>query len=122
MKDVVKLDNPKGACSSHECETYGNSYKYQPNNYAVLEKSDFDNPKLKSIKASDIEAFVDPLRMKFSEINFEDRSRDTILKLVDSIVDGKNIISIVLDKDEAPVINIMSALKKSIEDTKCKYA
>ena len=68
MKDVVKLDNPKGACSSHECETNGNSYKYQPNNYAVLEKSDFDNPKLKSIKASDIEAFVDPLRMKFSEI------------------------------------------------------
>ena len=60
--------------------------------------------------------------MKFLEVNFEDRSRDAILKMVESIVNGKNIIRVVQDKDEAPVKNIMSALRKSIEDANWKCA
>jgi len=197
-------------------------YEYEPDSYVVLEKSDFDNIKLKSTKAIDIEAFVDlkevhpslyeavyfvgpkgdvatktfnlfvqtikktkkagvgriilrdkedvvlltehegglimykmrypyeirkmadvpnieatevdeaqlklaetlvdSLSMKFSEVNFEDRYRDALMELVESKVDGKNIISIVQDEEEAPVVDIMSALKKSIEDAKRKGA
>ncbi len=50
-------------CKSCEKEVpYGDivkGYEYEPDNYVVMEKSDFDAIKLKSNKAIDIEAFVD---------------------------------------------------------------
>ncbi len=50
-------------CKTCEKEVpYGDivkGYEYEPDNYVVMEKSDFDAIKLKSNKAIDIEAFVD---------------------------------------------------------------
>lgn len=197
-------------------------YEYEPDNYVVLEKTDFENIKLKSTKAIDIEAFVDisevhptrfetiyfvgpngevatktfnlftqtlrstgkagigriilrdkedvvlltehkgglimyklryPYEMRsmekvpdlqevevdqtqldlaktlvdslakpFSEVDFDDRYRAALMDLVNSKVEGKQVVSIAQEEDETPVVDIMSALKKSIEEAKAKGA
>jgi len=197
-------------------------YEYEPDNYVVMEKSDFDSIKLKSSKAIDIEAFVDisevhPTRFEtfyfvgpngevatktfnlftktlknsgkagvgriilrdkedvvllkehkgglimyklrypyelrkmedvpnlqevevdqaqldlaqtlvaslskpFTEVSFEDRYKDALMKLVQSKVDGKQIVSIAEEEVETPVVDIMAALKKSIDAAKAKGA
>jgi len=197
-------------------------YEYEPDNYVVLEKSDFDNIKLKSTKAIDIEAFVDlaevhptrfeaiyyigpsgevatktfnlftqtlrktnkagvgriilrekedvcllvehkgglimyklrypnemrsmsdvpdlmetevddsqlklaetlveSLSMKFSEVSFEDRYRDALMELVQTKIEGKEVVSISEEENDTPVVDIMAALKKSIAEAKKKGA
>ena len=197
-------------------------YEYQPDSYVVLEKSDFDNIRLKSNKAIDIEAFVNleevhptrfeavyyvgpkgevahqtfnlftqtlknankaglgrlilrekedvvlltehegglilyklrypyelrkmkdvpglndskidetqlklaetlvqSLSTKFEDIEFEDRYRDALMEMVDDKIAGKETVSLGDEIDDTPVVDIMSALKKSIEEAKKKGA
>ena len=56
----------------------------------------------------------------FSSINFEDHYRDAILEIVQKKVSGNEMISIETKEDAAPVIDIMEALKRSIEEAKQK--
>ena len=61
---------------------------------------------------------VDSLSMSFEEVNFEDRYKDALMELVDQKVEGKEIVKITEEGEEEPVVDIMAALKKSIEDAK----
>ena len=64
------------------------------------------------------ETLVASLASNFDEIDFEDRYRDALLDLVNEKIDGKEIITITEEKEEAPVVDIMDALKASIEQAK----
>ncbi len=66
---------------------------------------------------------VDSLSINFSDVSFEDRYKDALLELVDQKIAGKKVISLSTNEEkETPVVDIMSALKKSIEDAKSKGA
>ena len=65
------------------------------------------------------ETLVDSLSTPFKEIGFEDRYRNALMELVQEKVDGKQIISIAEAEEEStPVVDIMDALKASIEEAK----
>ena len=64
---------------------------------------------------------VDSLTTTFEEVDFEDRYHDALMELVQKKVDGKQIvISSSSDEDDKPVVDIMEALKASIEEAKKK--
>ncbi len=231
FKQLHKEDNgaigySKVCKSCEKVVPYGDivkGYEYEPDNYVVLEKSDFEKIKLKSSKAIDIEAFVDisevhatrfenfyfigpsgevatktfnlftktlknsgkagvgrivlrdkedvvllkeheggllmyklrypdelrkmedvpnlkevevdqaqldlaqtlvsSLSKSFSEVVFKDRYKDALMELVQSKVEGKQIVAISeAAEDDTPVVDIMAALKKSIDEAKAKGA
>ncbi len=61
---------------------------------------------------------IDSLAMPFEKVDFEDRYRDALMELVEQKIAGKEIISISDDEDVQPAVDIMSALKASIEAAK----
>jgi DNA end-binding protein Ku len=66
---------------------------------------------------------INSMVKKFDEITFKDQYRDAVLELVSEKVNGKQVISIAdKEDDSAPVVDIMEALKKSIEEAKLKKA
>ncbi len=65
---------------------------------------------------------VESLSTTFDQVDFEDRYRDALLDLVDKKVQGKEIVNMDEGDDDKPVVNIMDALKKSIEEAKKKSA
>ena len=65
---------------------------------------------------------IDSLSTDFEGVDFEDRYRDALLELVDKKVQGKEIVSMDEEDEDKPVVNIMDALKKSIEEAKKKSA
>ena len=64
------------------------------------------------------ETLVKSLSSKFSEVDFEDRYYEAIMDLVDQKVEGKEIVSITEEEEDKPVVDIMDALKASIEKAK----
>ena len=64
------------------------------------------------------ETLVDSLVMSFDEVDFQDRYKEALMELVNEKIEGKEIVSVSEDKEDAPVIDIMEALKASIENTK----
>ncbi len=64
------------------------------------------------------ETLIASLDKPFTEINFEDRYRDALLELVEDKIGGKEIVTLSEESEYAPVVDIMDALKKSIEDAK----
>ncbi|MBK8349952.1 MAG: Ku protein [Saprospiraceae bacterium] len=56
----------------------------------------------------------------FSEVVFLDHYRDAVLNLVQQKVSGKEIVSIDSKEESVPVVDIMEALKRSIEEAKLK--
>lgn len=64
------------------------------------------------------ETLVDSLVMSFDEVDFQDRYKDALMELVNEKIDGKDVVSISDEKEERPVIDIMDALKASIEQAK----
>lgn len=77
------------------------------------EKPEVDEAQLKLAQT-----LVDSLETKFEEVDFEDRYRDAIVELVNSKVEGKEIVSMSDAEEDTPVVDIMSALKESIEKAK----
>ncbi len=65
---------------------------------------------------------VESLSIPFSEVDFEDRYRDALLDLVEKKVQGKQIVNMEENEEDKPVVDIMVALKKSIEAAKKKSA
>ena len=63
---------------------------------------------------------VESLTTSFEKVDFEDRYRDALLDLVEQKVQGKEIVSMDEESDDKPVVDIMVALKKSIEEAKKK--
>ena len=64
------------------------------------------------------ETLVDSLVMSFEEVDFQDRYKDALMELVNEKIDGKDVVSIGEEKEDRPVIDIMDALKASIEQAK----
>ena len=60
---------------------------------------------------------IDSLSTPFDKIDFEDRYRDALMELVQSKIDGQEIVRIE-DEEVTPVTDIMQALKESIEQAK----
>jgi len=68
------------------------------------------------------ETLIGSLDKPFADIDFEDRYREALLEVVDNKVKGKEIVTISEEEDTTPVVDIMDALKKSIETAKKKGA
>jgi DNA end-binding protein Ku len=67
------------------------------------------------------ESLVESLETSFDKVDFEDRFRDALLDLVNKKVEGKEIVTISEGETETkPVVDIMDALKASIEAAKQK--
>ena len=78
-----------------------------------LEDAEVDKTQLKLA-----ETLIGSLDTPFNKIDFEDRYRDALLELVDDKVTGKEIVTLSEEVDSTPVVDIMDALKKSIEEAK----
>jgi len=78
-----------------------------------LKEGKIDEAQLKLAKT-----LVDSLTMSFDEVDFDDRYRDALMDLVDQKIAGKEIVKISEKGEEEPVVDIMAALKKSIEEAK----
>jgi len=69
------------------------------------------------------ETLVESLTTTFDKVDFEDRYKEALMELVNSKIEGKEIVSISEGgSDEKPVVDIMSALKASIDAAKKKSA
>jgi len=84
-------------------------------NVPHLGEEDVDETQLKLA-----ETLVDSMKTPFGEVDFEDRYRDALMELVDEKVSGKQIVTVADVEEDAPVVDIMDALKKSIEAAKVK--
>ena len=62
------------------------------------------------------ETLVESLSKSYDDIDFTDRYKDAIAELVQNKIDGKEIVE--KQVEEKPVIDIMTALKQSIENSK----
>ena len=84
-----------------------------------------DVPGLTDVEVDDTqlklaETLIASLDKSFEEIDFEDRYRKALLEIVEDKVDGKEIVTLAEEDNDAPVVDIMDALKKSIEAAKVK--
>lgn len=64
------------------------------------------------------ETLVESLLTPFEEVDFQDRYKDALMEIVNEKIDGKQIVNISDEKEDRPVIDIMDALKASIEQAK----
>lgn len=82
-----------------------------------------DVPGVKSEKPTDAQlqlaqTLILSLEKPFTEVNFEDRYKEAVMEIVQQKIEGKEIVSIEEEEKEGPVVDIMDALKKSIEEAK----
>lgn len=61
---------------------------------------------------------VDSMTKKFGDIEMKDRYNDALREMIEAKIDGKEIVS--YEEEEKPVVDIMTALKESIETAKEK--
>jgi len=114
-EDVVLLVEHKGGLIMYKLRYPEEMRKME--SVPDLQETEVDETQLKLA-----ETLVDSLSKDFSEVNFEDRYKDALMELVQSKVDGKQVVSIADEVTETPVVDIMSALKKSIDEAKKKGA
>lgn len=62
------------------------------------------------------ETLVDSMTVKFDEIELVDRYKDALKEVIDAKVEGKEIV--VVEEEERPVVDIMTALQESISQAK----
>lgn len=60
--------------------------------------------------------FVDSMSKSIEDVKFKDKYRDALKNMIQAKIDGKEIIP--LAEEERPTIDIMTALKASIEQAK----
>jgi len=61
---------------------------------------------------------VESLSTSFKDIDFEDRYSEALMELVNKKIEGSEIVTAAESDTQAPTINIMDALKASIEQSK----
>ncbi|MEE9373856.1 MAG: Ku protein [Saprospiraceae bacterium] len=87
----------------------------------IKEVPDLDGIKIDDKQLKLAETLVESLTTSFDKIDFEDRYRGALMDMVQEKIDGKQIISITeQEADITPVVDIMDALKASIEEAKTK--
>lgn len=113
-EDVVLLTPVDGALVMYKLR-----YPYELrsiNDVPDIQKEEVDEKQLALA-----ESLVASLTTTFDEVDFEDRYRDAVLDLVQQKIEGKEIITIGEEATEdQPVVDIMDALKASIEQAKNK--
>jgi len=85
---------------------------------ALSEIPDIDGIEVDQKQLALAETLVDSLVTTFDKVDFQDRYKEALMDLVNEKIDGKQIVSISDEKEERPVIDIMDALKASIEQAK----
>jgi len=80
-----------------------------------------DVPQLEGLEADEAqlklaETLVDSMTKSFAEIELKDTYKDAVKELIAQKIDGKEIVAI--EEEEQPVVDIMTALKESIEQAK----
>lgn len=83
------------------------------NDVPDLGESEVDEAQLK-LAISLVTAFT----KKFEEVDFEDRYRDAVLELIEEKVSGKEIVHVADEEEAGEVVDIMDALRASIEKAK----
>jgi len=86
----------------------------------VPDTEELANPDEAELKLA--KQLVETLSTTFDKIDFEDRYRDALIDLVEQKVAGKEVVSLDDEEQEKPVVDIMDALKQSIEASKKKSA
>jgi len=109
-EDVVLLTAEKNALIMYKLR-YPNEVRSMDKVPDIVE-SEIDEAQLKLA-----ETLVASLETTFDKVNFDDRYRDALMELVQSKIEGKEIVRIE-DEVEKPVVDIMSALKASIDAAK----
>lgn len=76
-------------------------------------------PKLDGLEADKeqlklAKTLVDSMAKPFSEIKLKDTYKDAVKELIKQKIDGKEVVSV--EEEEKPVVDIMTALKQSIEN------
>jgi DNA end-binding protein Ku len=59
---------------------------------------------------------IDSMSSAFAEIKFEDRYHQSLREMIESKISGKEIVAV--EEEDRPVVDIMTALKQSIEEAK----
>lgn len=62
------------------------------------------------------QTLVDSMTVSFGDLQLEDRYKDALRELVVAKVEGKEVVTV--EEEEQPVVDIMTALKQSIEQAK----
>jgi DNA end-binding protein Ku len=80
-----------------------------------------DVPLLEGLEANPDElklaqTLVDSMSTSFEKIELKDRYKDALREIIDAKIDGEEIV--VVEEEEKPVVDIMTALKASIEQAK----
>jgi DNA end-binding protein Ku len=92
--------------------------------YEVRNIADMPDAKPASVDDTQLNlanTLINSMVKPFSEIKFVDQYKDAVMEMVNQKISGQQVVTI--DNGEqttAPVIDIMDALKKSIEDAKLK--
>lgn len=68
------------------------------------------------------ETLINSLTKTFEEIEFKDAYHEAVLELIDAKVSGKEIVVAPEEREDAPVVDIMAALKASIDEAKNQKA
>jgi len=78
-----------------------------------LEETEIDEDQLKLA-----ETLVSSLTKTFAEVDFTDRYKEALVELVQTKIEGKQVVTLSQAEDDKPVVDIMDALKASIEAAK----
>lgn len=62
------------------------------------------------------QTLVDSMSTKFADLTLEDRYRDALTEVITAKIEGKEVVTVA--EEEVPVVDIMTALKASIEQAK----
>ena len=114
-EDVILLTEHKGGLLMYKLR-YPEELRKMSNVPDLIE-TEVDETQLKLA-----ETLVTSLTKSFEDIVFEDKYKNALKELVNSKVEGKQVITIGEEESDTPVVDIMAALKKSIEDAKAKGA
>lgn len=82
-----------------------------------------DVPQLEDLQADEeqlklAETLVGSMAKSFADIKLEDTYKDAVKQLIAEKIEGKEIVTV--EEEERPVVDIMTALKQSIEDAKAE--
>lgn len=111
-KENVVLIAPSGSGLMMYKLRYPNELR-DMNSVPLIAEIDADEAQLKLA-----ETLVDSMSKDFSELDLEDRYYEAVMEMVNAKIEGQEIIT--LAEEEAPVVDIMTALQESINQAKAQ--
>jgi DNA end-binding protein Ku len=89
---------------------------------SIKEVPDLKDQEVDAAQLKLADTLIDSLTKKFDEIDFKDNYRNAIMDIVNQKVAGKEVVTMSEAVTTAPVVDIMTALKASIEAAKLAKA